>query len=178
MRPRTVSAANRSRERLQATSTGVLTDAKRVKRTAYARKKGFVRNISKGFFRNIHLSKRKRKNIQSAMLFFAMLIAFSLFSICFGDAVLSPDDPPSVKPTEDTTASVSARASVTVDEEKSLFSNERTSAPVGMAVFYSANGSRYHLTATCSGMKEAKEADLSQAKAWGLTPCKRCDPPE
>lgn len=57
-----------------------------------------------------------------------------------------------------------------------------TTAPASNNVFATVwipvSGSRYHKTDTCSGMKEAKEVSIEQAKMDGFTPCKRCKPPE
>lgn len=50
--------------------------------------------------------------------------------------------------------------------------------PVESRVWVSASGSRYHAKADCSNMKDPAQLSLEEAKARGLTPCKRCDPPE
>jgi hypothetical protein len=41
-------------------------------------------------------------------------------------------------------------------------------------VWISSTGKRYHSNPSCSGMKNPKKVSLSDAKAMGLTPCKRC----
>lgn len=43
-------------------------------------------------------------------------------------------------------------------------------------VYVEANGTKYHLTPDCSGMKNAKLVPLSAAKKRGLTACKKCAP--
>jgi len=45
-------------------------------------------------------------------------------------------------------------------------------------VWVSAGGSRYHLTDSCSGMKNARTVSLAQAQTEGYTACKRCNPPD
>ena len=38
----------------------------------------------------------------------------------------------------------------------------------------SGSGTKYHSHSSCSGMTDPVEVTLSQAQAWGYTPCKRC----
>ncbi len=44
-------------------------------------------------------------------------------------------------------------------------------------VWIPQSGNRYHAKAECSGMKDPAPVPLDDAKARGLTPCKRCNPP-
>ena len=41
-------------------------------------------------------------------------------------------------------------------------------------VYYKASGSKYHTIPSCSGMQDAIQIDIEEAKSLGLTPCKRC----
>jgi len=52
------------------------------------------------------------------------------------------------------------------------------SVPEEVRVWLPKSGQRYHISPACSGMRDAIEAPLAQAKAQGYTPCKRCHPPE
>lgn len=41
-------------------------------------------------------------------------------------------------------------------------------------VYYKASGSKYHTIPSCSGMQDAIQIDIEEAKSLGLAPCKRC----
>lgn len=189
--------ANRPDGWFQTSSMGVLSDVQTGRSFSYARKKR-INPFASRILRNKRLSKPKIKRIQTAALVSLMLAAFSLFSICFGDTVFSMDE-------QEIPVSeyLSARAEVWLLEaaenavgESALYL-DATQFPEEIApqpeiaihaesaisseeiiVYYSQSGSRYHIIPTCSGMKEAIEAELSQAKALGKTACKRCNPPE
>lgn len=42
------------------------------------------------------------------------------------------------------------------------------------SVWIPQSGSKYHRTASCSGMKNPSEVSKSQAISWGYEPCKKC----
>lgn len=44
----------------------------------------------------------------------------------------------------------------------------------GGYVWIPRTGTKYHSTSTCSGMKNPSKVTVSQARAWGYTPCKKC----
>lgn len=54
----------------------------------------------------------------------------------------------------------------------------RTAGTETLSVWVSPSGTRYHLTAACSGMKAARELVLANALIEGYTACKVCKPPE
>ena len=41
-------------------------------------------------------------------------------------------------------------------------------------VWYSAGGSRYHRTSSCSNMDNPQQITKEEAESMGLTPCKKC----
>jgi len=45
-------------------------------------------------------------------------------------------------------------------------------------VWVPQSGSKYHSRESCSNMKDPHLVTLSEAKACGFTPCKRCSPPK
>ncbi len=45
---------------------------------------------------------------------------------------------------------------------------------VGSMVWISSTGSKYHSRSSCSNMRRPSQITLSQAIAWGYTPCKKC----
>ncbi len=53
-----------------------------------------------------------------------------------------------------------------------------TPAVAEARVWMPKSGARYHANPDCSGMQDPLEATVAEAKQQGLTPCKRCNPPE
>ena len=46
--------------------------------------------------------------------------------------------------------------------------------PVEAMVWIPQNGKRYHTNPNCSNMKNPSQVTISQAQAWGYTPCQKC----
>lgn len=151
------------------------------------------------------LSVRKKKEWRHYALIMAALAGFAIISIFWGDAIYQTQDrrtdgdravalveatflPEASREAALPTPTQSSRATLITEAppiEKPKEAN--TAEPLSTAsaslediihVFIPASGSRYHALATCSGMIEPREVTLSVAKAQGLTPCKRCNPPE
>lgn len=154
--------------RTQRTSTGVLldvSDAAEAPQSSRAQKKR----------RANRQQKRRRQVAANALSVTVILLGAVLFSSFFGDAILEPQSEPTVLslPTPAVTMPV---------EERAIPRTPATDAPptkadAAFAVFIPSSGSRYHMTATCSGMKSATEVTLKEATLQGLTPCARCKPP-
>lgn len=146
-------------------------------------------------------ARRRGAQLRSLVLVAGLIALFSGVSLYFGDtlwitadpasgitdastlpetgiAVLSASTdstsaPPESKPSD---MPVEQAAFVMAAESPSAVPEQLQSAEV--FVWIPKSGARYHLTDTCSGMQEAQEVLLSQAKGEGFTPCKRCKPPE
>lgn len=56
----------------------------------------------------------------------------------------------------------------------------KRSAPTDASplVWITRSGKKYHSINTCSNMKNPSQVSLETAKGKGLTPCKKCNPPE
>lgn len=84
-----------------------------------------------------------------------------------------------LQPAETETVKAKAEKTITPVLEET---RQPTTTPVAVNVeafvWIPASGSRYHKTDACSGMKDAREVPVAQAVESGLTPCKRCKPPE
>lgn len=136
-------------------------------------------------------SRREAPKGLSTLLTITVVGLFALTGILFGesiwDAVQMPA--PTVIPavasiTETATASPTATAVPTAaaTAPPAIIEEEAPALPAAAAdtvqVWIPASGSKYHASATCSGMKTAQETTLTQAQADGYTACKRCKPQE
>ena len=67
----------------------------------------------------------------------------------------------------------------TINKPKSTIHNTSTTQPqsISTTVYKTKTGSSYHRD-NCSALKSRIEISLSQAKAEGLKPCLRCNPPQ
>ena len=68
--------------------------------------------------------------------------------------------------------------SPTLEEPSPTPSEPFAPAQSGVAVWIPQSGSRYHADPTCSGMRDAAQVSLEEAKALGFAACQRCHPPE
>lgn len=150
-------------------------------------------------------SRRPKKQSRSTLLTAGAVIVFAAVALFGGDtiwgAVTTPA--PSVAPspeytvyqqTEPPTSLVAVALPTVMQTEQPPETTQKpvpvearsvgeiTVEPIQLSakttVWVPANGSRYHTMDSCSGMKEAREVSLSEAKEGGFTPCKRCKPPE
>lgn len=132
-----------------------------------------------------------KKLIQKAAITLAVIAAFAGLSIGLGDSlwdrILPPLQSPTSMPSPAITAAptaVTTPATPNPTEVASLLPTAATAIlpptaeQAAITVWVPNSGSRYHLTSDCSGMKNATEVSLDEAKADGFTPCKRCNPPE
>lgn len=138
------------------------------------------------------LSGAQKKFLRRAAITVGAIAAFAALSIGYGDALWDRILPPlpaataRVTPLAATaTPVVTASPQPTAAAEAPLPTEAALPAagmPAGASepvmVWIPNSGSRYHLTATCSGMKDAREVALAEAREEGFTPCKRCNPPE
>lgn len=128
-----------------------------------------------------------KKTLRAFLLSIGLVIVFAMIGIFGGDALMSDL---SQQPAEEraalaevryveatatraVVASPSPKASATVQPVETA-AVQADAADGG--VWVSPSGSRYHLTATCSGMKTAEALGLAEAEEKGYTPCKRCYP--
>lgn len=81
------------------------------------------------------------------------------------------------KSTENTTEKVTEKATEKKKDKKSVKNNvtesETESKDKSRIVYITPTGKRYHFISTCGG-KNSYDVTLSEAKAKGLTPCKKC----
>lgn len=132
---------------------------------------------------NSRFTKHQKKRIRKMIASMVLMGIFLLFSICFGDMVFSMRDELSGL-LQDPLLSIQQPTDINAtiyDDSVDTNINDLTmewNAVNEALVFYSENGSRYHANATCSGMKEVKETNISFAKSMGFVACKRCNPLE
>lgn len=80
-----------------------------------------------------------------------------------------PDDTATEQPTEEEPAEQAPTEQESTESEPT-----ESESDSGTTVWISENGTKYHTSATCSGMKEPTSLSLSDAQQQGYTACKRC----
>lgn len=128
---------------------------------------------------------RNRKRLQAVGATGGVVLGFALVGVLLGEPLWDAVRPvqPMATPQAAAVVTVSALPVQTVAPEATQ-ALEQTPMPVTNAayeehtVWLPKSGSRYHMTPTCSGMQDATEVTLAQAKAEGFAPCQRCKPPE
>lgn len=126
-------------------------------------------------------AKKQSKRTVSALMTTGIVLVFAAAAVFFGDAMWD-----AVRMPAPTVAAVSTRRTQTATPRPSATVQPRQTGHVAVLpeagqaafVYLPKSGTRYHQTATCSGMKDAAEATLAEAIAQGYLPCKRCKPPE
>lgn len=135
-----------------------------------------------------------RKRVFAMALLVGILGLFAGFSVVAGDdlwdRILPPVTPKptlvarqaTARPTQTPTIAPTSTSAPTATEAPAavpiLAEVEAPPAAEAAEVWIPASGARYHLTATCSGMKNPRAVTLEEARALGFTPCGRCNPPE
>lgn len=125
-------------------------------------------------------SKRRNRRwvqwLKKSLATAAMLAFFAGFSIYFGDSlwdVIAPEAVVADESADALEAVVLPAAPLAIEAAEPV----ALAAGEGM-VWVPASGTRYHAISTCSGMKDATELVLQDAKLDGYQPCKRCKPIE
>lgn len=147
---------------------------------------------------------KPKKQNRSTLLTAGAVVVFAAVALFGGDAIWDAvTTTPSVSPLPVYTAQqqteapllLEAAALPTAVQDVQMPETTQVPVPVGVrsvgeitvepvqlsvhtTVWVPASGSRYHTMDSCSGMKEAREVSLIEAKEDGFTPCKRCSPPE
>ena len=65
-------------------------------------------------------------------------------------------------------------ARIAAEEEAARIAAEEEAEAQETMVWIPQSGSKYHSRSGCSNMKNPSQVTLSQAEAWGYTPCKKC----
>ena len=65
-------------------------------------------------------------------------------------------------------------ARIAAEEEAARIAAEEETEAQETMVWIPQSGSKYHSRSGCSNMKNPSQVTLSQAEAWGYTPCKKC----
>lgn len=129
--------------------------------------------------KRIALSLYRKKQLGRAAWVICALMACIGVSQVLGDSLWAKE--PEGLPEPDAAAAAVAapeEASAPSPDLKALPRPEGEAEAEAALVYIPASGTRYHASATCSGMKSARAATVPEARGAGYTPCARCKPPE
>lgn len=171
MRAKRPSRDPRSARQTYTTGTGVHVD---VSGGAVARKRA---PAPAGRAERRGVARHRPRRVLSALGTAAAIGVFALIGGLYGDLWPADTAPAAVSVPVAPMAAVAAPESAALPVQ----TPHTTAAPSvqeEVRVWLPKSGQRYHAHPACSGMRDAVEAPLAQAKAQGYTPCKRCHPPE